>query len=268
VTRVEDAWSRPIANEALTAELLPEPHAPFGEIAAFAGTHDGYAVMGIEELPRWSDALRARFEAELELPRGLDLTDLRTAVFAEERRAKWADAYLDPDADLSYLHALVEAIRAAVTGEPAPPVEAWSGLPPNRLQFSLGGVAGSSYAVELDHVESSDEHTELELGVLRFVHRRSAGRPHVEAVVRPDADEWGAFWHRLQQLGVLGWEGEFRTPRVVDGTSWSLELDWAGHTVSTSGSNAYPPHGDSTEPGHHFAAFCRAISRLCGHEVA
>ncbi len=254
----EEHWDEELANEELTAELLPAPHAPFTEIAHFAGTFDGYALIGAEQLPPWSDALRTHFERHGSLPDGLDLSHLRAAVFAEERRNKWTDAYADPDADLGYVHALVGAIRAAVTGEPAPAAEPWPGVPPNRLQFAIGGHTGHSYAVELDD----------EPGVLRFHHHRPGHEPYEEATIRPDPEEWEPFWRRAQQLGVFAWSGAYRTVGVTDGTGWRLELDWAGRRVSASGSNAYPPDGDSPRPSGAFAGFCRAISRLCGHEIS
>ncbi len=67
-----ERWGEELANEELTVELLPDPHASFAEIAAFAGTFDGYAFIGVEQLPPWSDALRAHVEHNGSLPRGLD----------------------------------------------------------------------------------------------------------------------------------------------------------------------------------------------------
>jgi len=60
--RTRELWSRPISSEQLTVELLPEPFAPWNELALFAETLDRPAVPDDTEQLR--DPADARFEEE------------------------------------------------------------------------------------------------------------------------------------------------------------------------------------------------------------
>jgi hypothetical protein len=116
-SRAERQWSEPIANEDLTAELLPAPGAPWDELVFFAGTLNGYDILGdTEALQAFAEPIYERYRDTGELPD--DLTELRLALFAEQRRDHFTDSASSPEV-LAYIHALVEAIRAAVTGESA-----------------------------------------------------------------------------------------------------------------------------------------------------
>lgn len=108
-------WGRPIANEALTPGLIPDPLAPWLDLVYFAGTLNGYDALGVETegLQRFADETFERFRSGGALPD--DLTHLRAALFAEQRRDYWSDAYTDPSpVMLAYVHTLVEHIRARV----------------------------------------------------------------------------------------------------------------------------------------------------------
>jgi hypothetical protein len=106
-------WGRPIANEELTAELLPAPRSPWSELVYFAGTLNGYDVVGETpaDLEAFAAPIRERHRTSGELP--ADLTDLRVALFAEQRRDHFSDSASNPEV-MAYIHALVEGIRVAV----------------------------------------------------------------------------------------------------------------------------------------------------------
>lgn len=116
----EHLWANPIPNGHLSVELLPAPGAPWGELVHFAGTLNGYDIVGhdTEALQAFADPIYERYRATGQLPE--DLTELRVALFAEQPREHFTDSASDP-AVLAYIHALVEAIRVAVTGEPSDP---------------------------------------------------------------------------------------------------------------------------------------------------
>lgn len=107
-------WGRPIPNEELTPELLPPPDAPWSELVYFAGTVNGYDVLsaGPEGLMDFANPVVERFRDRGELPS--DLTQLRVALFAEQRRDHFSDSASSPET-MRYVHALVEGIRDAVT---------------------------------------------------------------------------------------------------------------------------------------------------------
>lgn len=111
----EERWGRPIANDELKPELLPERNAPWSELVFFAGTLNGYEVAGESpaELLAFADPIGQRWLERGELPN--DLTALRVALFAEQRRDHFSDSATDPET-MRYIHALVEAIRLQVGG--------------------------------------------------------------------------------------------------------------------------------------------------------
>lgn len=113
----EALWDHPIPNGELKPELLPAPNAPWSELVYFAGTLDGYEALGVETegLQAFADGIVRRYRSSGELPR--NLTQLRAALFAEQRRDHWTGGWGDPGAKtMRYIHALVEAIRAAIEG--------------------------------------------------------------------------------------------------------------------------------------------------------
>lgn len=66
-----------------------------------------------EELTPFADPIAERWRERGEVPD--DLTALRVALFAEQRRDHFADSASEPQT-MRYIYALVEAIRAQVTG--------------------------------------------------------------------------------------------------------------------------------------------------------
>ena len=106
-----------IPNEALTVADVPDIMADWPEIAPFALTFDGYEYTGGQRgcaaLAEW---MRDDWRDIHQLP--AHLSELRAALFYEQRRARWTDT--DPrGADLRYIRALVAAIALLVReGEP------------------------------------------------------------------------------------------------------------------------------------------------------
>ena len=92
----EERWGRPIANDELKPELLPERNALWSELVFFAGTLNGYEVAGESpaELLAFADPIAQRWLERGELPN--DLTALRVALFAKQRRDHFSDSATDP----------------------------------------------------------------------------------------------------------------------------------------------------------------------------
>jgi hypothetical protein len=65
------------------------------------------------ELLAFADPIAQRWRRRGELPN--DLTALRVALFAEQRRDRFSDSATDPET-VRYIHALVEAIRLQAVG--------------------------------------------------------------------------------------------------------------------------------------------------------
>jgi hypothetical protein len=129
--RAEALWGRPIGSEELTVDLLPEPEAPWSELVFFASTLNGYEVAGPTpaELLAFADPIARRWRERRELPS--DVTALRVALFAEQRRDHFSDSASDPST-MRYIHALVEAIRAQLlaAADPGGPASGPTDPPP------------------------------------------------------------------------------------------------------------------------------------------
>ncbi len=116
----EQRWAgKRLAHGQLTSGLLPGPARPWTELVFFAGTFDGYTELGMDvtRLEAFADEVRRGWNRDAQLP--TDLTTLRGALFAEQRRDHFTDSASDPET-LHYIHALVYAIRAVVTGSESP----------------------------------------------------------------------------------------------------------------------------------------------------
>src|SRR6266487_1514974 len=106
-----------IPNEALTVADVPDIMADWETIAPFALTFDGYEYAGsLEACGALADWIRSEWRELHQLP--AHLSELRAALFYEQRRARWTQT--DPSgADLRYIRALVAAIALLVReGEP------------------------------------------------------------------------------------------------------------------------------------------------------
>ena len=105
------AWIT-IPNEALSVADVPDITAGWAEIAEFALCFDGYRYTGsLEACRALADWIRSEWRDICQLP--AHLSELRAALFYEQRRARWTDT--DPSgADLRYIRALVAAIALLV----------------------------------------------------------------------------------------------------------------------------------------------------------
>ncbi len=79
--------------------------------------------------------------------------------------------------------------------------------------------------------------------------------------IRPEAIDWQRFWSELDKIKIWEWEQRYDNPHVLDGTSWSVHIEYQGKSLKSSGSNAYPD-SKGAAPGKVFKKFCRAVSNL------
>ena len=120
---------------------------------------------------------------------------------------------------------------------------------PKRLFFTIGGFSGTSYQVVWRE------------GKLLYSWRPLRGEMASEAI-RPEPEQWNAFWQELSRIDVWAWQGDFSDMKVPAGTSWALEIEHAGQWVEVSGMNAYPPGGKGPDMPPLFRRFLRALSTL------
>jgi hypothetical protein len=111
---------------------------------------------------------------------------------------------------------------------------------PTRLHASIGGFFGRCYTIELHE------------SALRY---RCWERDSclADEKLNPTDQEWSGFRQALDSLGVWRWSSNYHARGVTDGTSWSFDISWGHTTISSGGSNAFPPE---------FESFLGAVSQL------
>jgi hypothetical protein len=114
------ASSHEIPNECLNLEQLPGPDDDQLAWIRFALTFDGYAEKGTHEAcARFANAARDCWEQTGTLPVGL--SDLRTALFFEQRRWRWSEEGPFTKKEWHYWRSLVETIRQELLRDSTPP---------------------------------------------------------------------------------------------------------------------------------------------------
>ena len=102
-----------ITNTNLTDKDIPAPNAEYwGVIDRFARSFDGYGCWGsFDKCSEIGNNSRQSWQEKKVLP--LSQTELRTCLFFEQRRWRHFEKHPDREA-MTYIHALVEAIRSKV----------------------------------------------------------------------------------------------------------------------------------------------------------
>jgi len=100
-----------------------------------------------------------------------------------------------------------------------------------KLAISIGGYFGPNYSLglngrELAYTKISEECPD---GVVETVH--------------PSNEQWRRFWKFMEECHEE-WDEEYVDPEVMDGTSWSVEIETDEISIQSSGSNAYPDNFD------------------------
>src|SRR4051812_13699331 len=98
---------------------------------------------------------------------------------------------------------------------------------PTRFRASIGRFLSSTYVVELDH------------GRLNY----SVTKPYNEseqAHITPTTEQWVAFRKALDELKLWQWRTNYPNPNVLDGTGWSIEIQYADRSNQIVGVNSYP----------------------------
>lgn len=68
---------------------------------------------------------------------------------------------------------------------------------------------------------------------------------------QPSLEKWISFRHFLDHLNAWKWKPNYSNQDILDGTQWSLEIEYGDAKISCSGSNSYPAFldGDYQENG-------------------
>ena len=131
---------------------------------------------------------------------------------------------------------------------------------PGSFSFSIGGFFGTTYRFELERDEIS---------YLKLV----CGELIAEARTRPSKEKWDWFRDQVDKLNIWSWppdcyqQDRERRIEVLDGSSWSLTLEYPDQKIeSKGGTYAYPADppeavfAEETKGG--FFDFLQAINEL------
>ena len=146
--------------------------------------------------------------------------------------------------------ALAIAVASVSAGEPS--------SVPNKLSTHIGGFLGASYGLELKD------------GALTYTKASRGGSSREQKTITPTAAQWDEFRRTLDELKVWQWRADYPNSGVMDGTHWSLDIDYSDHALHARGSNNYPdangkPNG-SPESTQTFKRYLAAIQKLVGGE--
>ncbi len=216
-----------IPNERLKQEHLPRPDDDQLVWVQFALTFDGYAEKGTQEAcAAFANAAREHWKQSGTLPVGL--SNLRTALFFEQRRWRWSNEVRLNESEWHYWRSLVEAIRSELPQEDNRQPE------PHEIKDL---IAVPSKAVE---VRSTAEDATSE---------PSAGEQSLD--LYSETDPHGgtrSVWLRLTSEGSLILEGQDLGGAVDKfwGTSeyewaWSLHPEQLGPFLESIGVDASDP---------------------------
>jgi hypothetical protein len=127
---------------------------------------------------------------------------------------------------------------------------------PRGLHIRVGGYPGPWYSVEL-------------LGeVLRYEAKGRADLPTDVELFEPTERQWQEFAAALDALGVWRWRANYPNPGVMDGTSWSIDIDYGRVAIRAGGDNNYPAAGGAPsgkpEPTREFRGLLTAVRNLIG----
>jgi len=125
---------------------------------------------------------------------------------------------------------------------------------PSILNFELGGYFGRSHSFELKNkspilVYTCSDHNQME-------------SPPIS--LNPSKEKWDRFLKECDRIDIWSWESQYQFKgAIMDGSHWSLHIEYGHQKVKTSGSNAYPgEESDFVEETPTFKAFKRAIWQL------
>jgi hypothetical protein len=110
-----------------------------------------------------------------------------------------------------------------------------------RIEASNGGYFGTSYTFKLD----------FDRGKLNWEARGDDFEPGL--MLQVDIASMNIFREALSKCRILSWKNEYIDPNTLDGTQWSLDIEFDDLCVEKSGSNAYP---------REWNRFCKYIQKL------
>jgi hypothetical protein len=96
------------------------------------------------------------------------------------------------------------------------------------FRLSIGGYFGPSYSLELKGQDIFYETFGNEYELKN------------SEIISPTLGELDQFLGKIIKIGIWEWKKLYINPHILDGTSWSVSIEYEGKRFKSSGSNAYP----------------------------
>jgi len=143
----------------------------------------------------------------------------------------------------------------------APGKQLPSGSVPGKLHLSIGGFVGPFYWVDL-------QGDSLTYRARRYDAKAKEFKETVKQGIKPSEAQWRQFWKALEEAHTWQWQANYPAPPfIADGTQWSVELDWAGRSVKSTGNNNYPGKTSLQSPSSElFEKYLAGVKALLGGE--
>lgn len=126
--------------------------------------------------------------------------------------------------------------------------------------------APTQFRFELDSWAYEYILVELEEGALLCRAGDELARFSEPFTIRPTQQQWQEIWEAVEGALVWEWQTEYGND-VLDGTCWSLDLEWNGKRIMCEGSNGFPPRNEvSYAPESEFGIFEAAVRKLVGSQ--
>jgi hypothetical protein len=112
-----------------------------------------------------------------------------------------------------------------------------------RIEAFIGGYFGTSYTVEV----------EFERGKITWEASGDDFEPAL--MIQMDNESMNTFKEAMSKCRILSWKNNYTDPHILDGTQWSLDIEFDDSRIEKSGSNTYPKE---------WKRFCKVIQKLTG----
>ena len=139
---------------------------------------------------------------------------------------------------------LMIALAGCATKEP-PPTANTANLVPKKLAFSIVDISGPPYSIKLDNE-----------GYVVYSAKQPGQKSKPPLHRAPTPEQWQEFHHQLDRNKVWQWKPEYGNKSFIEGTQWSLDIEYADRSVHSSGHRDFPDSG--------FDGFLQAIGKLLG----
>ena len=123
---------------------------------------------------------------------------------------------------------------------------------PLKMELYSGGYLSGGVAVVLKD------------GAVQVRRTGPSGEEGHEKTVTPGVSAWKAFRLVCDLLNIWDWKETYVDRNIMDGHQWSIDLVYPDKTLKSSGSNSYPPGGQSIASGRtpEFIAFWYVVDGL------